>query len=332
MESLQPEKAVEMYLQERSNEVSEWTYYSHQSRLGHFLDWCEQKGVDNLNELTGRDMHEYKLWRRESGISKVTEKTQMDTLRVFIRYCERIEAVQENLSEAVQSPDLDKDENVRDEILEGERAIQILEHLEKYEYASFRHTLLLLMFKCGMRLGGLHSLDLSDYDESNMSLHIEHRPETETPLKNKEDGSRLIALSSSQCRVLSDYIDENRHDVEDDFGRKPLLTRSSGRPHKNTIRNYVYQITRPCMIGDCPHGRDPDECDDNSWSGASSCPATVSPHSVRRGSITYHLLEDVPDGVVSDRMNVGQDTLDKHYDKRSLEEKMEQRRDHLQGI
>jgi site-specific recombinase XerD len=332
MEKIEPEQAVQMYLSERSNEVSEWTYYSHQSRLGHFLEWCSQKGLNNLNELSGRDIHEYKLWRRESGISKVTEKTQMDTLRVFIRYCERIEAVSEGLSETVQSPDLDRNENVRDEILEGERAVQILEHLEKYEYASFRHTLFLLLFKCGMRLGGVRALDLGDFSEENMSLKIEHRPQEGTPLKNKEDGSRFIALSSSQCRVLSDYIEENRHDVEDECGREPLLTRSSGRPHSNTIRSYVYQLTRPCMASECPHGRDPDECEDNSWSGASGCPSTVSPHSVRRGSITYHLLEDVPSNVVSDRMNVGTDTLEKHYDKRSLEEKMEQRRDHLDGL
>ena len=53
---------------------------------------------------------------------------------------------------------------------------------------------------------------------------------------------------------------------------------------------------------------------------------------IRRGSITHHLTEDVPEKVVSDRMNVGQDVLDKHYDRRSEEVKVEQRRGYLEDV
>jgi len=38
------------------------------------------------------------------------------------------------------------------------------------------------------------------------------------------------------------------------------------------------------------------------------------------------LTEDIPEKVISDRMNVGEDVLDKHYDRRSEEVKVEQRR------
>lgn len=52
------------------------------------------------------------------------------------------------------------------------------------------------------------------------------------------------------------------------------------------------------------------------------------PQSIRRGSITNHLSEDVPEKVVSDRMNVGQEVLDK----RSEEVKVEQRREYLDSV
>lgn len=65
---------------------------------------------------------------------------------------------------------------------------------------------------------------------------------------------------------------------------------------------------------------------------ASKCPTSVSPHAVRRRSITHHLTEDVPEQVVSDRRNVGMDVLDKHYHRRSKEVKMEQRRGYLDGV
>lgn len=55
-------------------------------------------------------------------------------------------------------------------------------------------------------------------------------------------------------------------------------------------------------------------------------------HDIRRGSITHFQTEDVPEKVVSDRVNIGQDILDKRYNKRNEEVKEEQRRDYLDNI
>lgn len=105
------------------------------------------KRFDNLNELTGRQLHEYRLWRREDGdLNKVSEKTQMDTLRVFIRWLESIDGVEQDLSEKVPSPSITPDENSRDEMIDSDRATQVLTHLEKYEYASIQHVAFGLMW------------------------------------------------------------------------------------------------------------------------------------------------------------------------------------------
>ena len=64
----------------------------------------------------------------------------------------------------------------------------------------------------------------------------------------------------------------------------------------------------------------------------SKCPSSVSPHAIRRGSITQHLSKDVSEKVVSDRMNVSLDVLEEHYDRRSEREKADQRRDYLDEL
>ena len=65
---------------------------------------------------------------------------------------------------------------------------------------------------------------------------------------------------------------------------------------------------------------------------ASSCPSSVTPHPIRRGYITYLLQAGVPVEVVSDRCNVSPKVIEMHYDVRSEEDKMRQRREVLDEI
>lgn len=57
----------------------------------------------------------------------------------------------------------------------------------------------------------------------------------------------------------------------------------------------------------------------------------MSPHAVRHGGVTLSLA-DVPVEIVGDRMDVSRDVLDKHYDKRSEDVKLEQRRGYLENL
>ena len=145
---------------------------------------------------------------------------------------------------------------------------------------------------------------VDDYDEENERLIICHRPDSGTPLKNEKEGERIIALNAEVCRVIEDWRDDHRHEVEDDYSREPLLTSRNGRMSQSSIRDAVYMMTRPCYYADCAKDRNPDDCEAAEYGRYSECPVNVSPHDIRQGSITYFLTENVPEKVVSDRMNV----------------------------
>lgn len=334
LQPLAPERAKKMYRQEREGEVSDRTLQAHHYRLVHFIRWCEQESIDNMNDLTGRKLHEYRLWRKEDGnLSPVSLRTQLETLRVFIRFCETIDAVPAELHDKILLPTLSKEDEQREEILRSEQAEEILSYLRQFEYASRTHAVIELLWHTGLRLGTLHGLDIDDYDSEEGRLEIRHRPDAGTALKNRSEGERLVALDQYVCEVLDNWLDHQRPKGSDDQGRRPLLTTSQGRLSQSTIRETAYKATRPCYWGDeCPHDRHPETCEGAEYGRYSRCPSSVSPHSIRRGSITHHLSEDVPEKVVSDRMNVGQDVLDKHYDKRSEEVKVEQRREYLGSL
>ena len=185
-----------------------------------------------------------------------------------------------------------------------------------------------------MRLGGARALDIEDYSPTEQYVEVRHRPEAGTPIKNGEQGERIVALSGRLCNLLDDWLRDRRPDVTDEHGRRPLLATTQGRISRSAIRVYCYAYSRPCEYGEeCPHNRDPRECIAVKHADqASKCPSSISPHAIRRGSITHHLSEDVPETAVGDRANVSKDVLEQHYDQRSEKEKMEQRRQYIDDI
>jgi len=334
--SVTPSKAVDLHLEAMKDDSAEWTRTSHKSHLRAFVEWCrEEGGIDDMNELSGRDLYEFRVWRRTGGYSQgmddeIAPKTldsALTTVRSFLRFCAQIEAVPEDLYEKVPLPSLSNSEEVSDSTISPERVPEILAWLDRYEYASRDHVLWTLVWHTGARLGGIRALDLEDcyLDGSSPGLDYKHRPPS-TPLKNDEQGERFNRVSDHVVRVLEDYIDGPRNEVRDDEGRAPLVTTTRGRVSPTCIRDAFYRWTRPCFIGvECPHDRDPDSCEYATMEGMSKCPSARSPHDVRKARVTKYRNDGVPRGVVSDRLDASEQVLDKHYDRASKREKADRR-------
>ena len=336
LKPITPREGADLYLDARERELASTTLREYSYRLDHFVEWCQENEVNNLNELTGRDLLQFKTWREDDGdLKPITVDTDLDAIRLFLRWAETIDAVEPDLYESIDAlkPKLNRNDEQADSILTGEEAEELIEYERKFDYASRRHVIVELLWHTGIRLGALRALDVGDYDGAESRLNVQHRPGTETPLKNDDQGERLVSLSPTVSSVIDDYVDHNRHDVTDDHGRQPLVTTKYGRIDTSSARHSVYEATRPCYYGrDCPEGRNPDECGATSYKYYHRCPFNVSPHDIRRGSITHFLTNDVPEEIVSDRMNVSREVLDKHYDKRSEEVKVEQRRRYLDNV
>ncbi|ESP87734.1 site-specific recombinase XerD [Candidatus Halobonum tyrrellensis G22] len=250
----------------------------------------------------------------------------MRTFRIFLKFCERIGGVPEGVAASLSVPTANKSERSRSESLSEERADRILDYLETYEYASFRHVLFHLIWNLGCRTGGVRALDLGDFHETSRDgpfIEFVHRPEEGTPLKNKWKSERKPPIRDSLRDVIADYIDTHRHDVTDEYGRKPLLTTEQGRPHKTTVQRTVYAVTRPCYYtNECPHDREINECEAvGDYNTASKCPSSRSPHTLRRGAATRNLNDGMPEEMASDRMDMTPDVLREHYNVQTEDDK-----------
>lgn len=308
LQPLAPDEAVEWYLKEKAQECAEATVTAHKYRLKHFVRWCTANNIENLNAVNGRLLQRYKTWRRDDGdLNNVTLHTQMTTLRVFLLWCEQIDAVPMETSEKVVVPSLQAHEDERERKIDATEAFDVLDYLRSYEYASNYHVAFELMWHTAARVGEIRALDIHDYNKTEAYLSIKHRPEGGTPLKNNRSGERLVAINDEIVALLDDWLSDQRHTVTDENGREPLLTTENGRPHTGTLRKWTYRVTERTGT-------------------------RYNPHAIRRGSLTYHLLRDWSKEQVGERANVTEQVLDKHYDQRTDKEKLDQRRSNVTNL
>lgn len=354
LRSISPYEAFDMWHERQKSDKSDETIQSYFYRIRQFVNWLEDEGINNLNDLTGRDVFQYDSKRRADDLSKSTLNNQLGTIKQFLRFCVDIEAVPPELPAKVDVPTLSKAERANEEKLSANRAETILKNLKQFNYASRDHGIFALAWHTGARLGALRSLDLRDcylteddlerlahQDDLDLEdldavrvpfVYFRHRPDSDTPLKNALDGERPVGLSDEVGEILQDYIRVNRSEVEDDHGRKSLFSsqKGSGRMSKGAIRSRFNIMTQPCRFGICPHDRDVETCEAREHGYEARCPSSRSPHRIRTGSITHHRDEGWPPEVLAERVNATPDVIRTHYDQPDLLKRMESRRNYLE--
>ncbi|WEL27341.1 tyrosine-type recombinase/integrase [Haloferax volcanii] len=300
-----PHDAKNRYLNDKKPGVTKKTLKNYRTTTRQFCNWLDEQGITNLNDLDSEVIQRYKE-HRLSNVKVITARQDMMTIKQYIQFCEHIQAVPRGMAEMVRIPSTSESDEICDDLLTRDEAVELLEYLRKYQYATNRHVTLLILWKTGMRLSGLRALDLNDFDEGRPALEIRHRPTSGTPLKNGEKGERDVLITPEAAEVIRDYIDMNRKNVVDEHGREPLLTSQSGCVVETTIQRYVYTATRPCYYngGECPFDRDPDTCEAMSWNASSKCPGSVSPHTLRRGDVTAARNAGQPKDVTGERGNM----------------------------
>ncbi|WP_435125312.1 tyrosine-type recombinase/integrase [Halobaculum sp. D14] len=334
-------RATELFLESKSVDVTEKTVKDYRDRLRWFVNWCEENGIKTVGDLSGMAIDRARAARANEGVAPTTLKGMMVAINQLVDYLVGIGAVDEQLVESVDIPSLDTAEETSDTLLDEQTATNLLEFYRDSpgDYADAHHTFLELSWNTGARMGGLLALDLQDYDVINDDgavsggvLRFRHRPESETPLKNKTKGERVVRISKEVAEVLQYYIARDRSDKRDDHGREPLLCGHQGRPSESTLRAWSYLATQPCAYMACPHGEQRETCQFRKRNHASKCPSSRSPHQIRSGSITWQLNRGIPLEHVAERVNASPEVIARFYDKAADERKMRRREQYTEDL
>lgn len=332
---LSPRDAFERYVDRRRTEITAGSASTYYYRLKLWAEWCEQHGIEHVGELSGWTFEQYEATRAGEDVAVSTLHNEMETLKTHVEYLERIEAVEAGLAAKVNVPEVPEGEKSRDTKLTTDDALAQIQFYRSNEntFGTRHHVFLELAWHTGARLGALRGLDLRDYNRRERYVEFVHRPQTDTPLKNKRHGERMVKLLPEVCTAVDAYIWTHRWDKHDNFGRQPLLASLQGRPARNTVRVWSYEATFPCLRGPCPHGHEPASCEFKSHNHASKCPSSRAPHHIRTGSITWHRDRGYPKEATAERVNASQEVIDRFYDKATKYDEMELRRGpHLEKL
>jgi len=341
LEPISPQQAEEMYLDERKENVRYATFQTITAGVDLFVEWTETAEIENMNDIRGRQLRRFKTWCKEtSGNNTVSLNGILSVVRRFLVFCVDIEAVYSTVPDKTPMPNVPDDEDVCYDKPSDKEVEATLAFLETHEPCSRRHVEYRTVKEIGTRVGAVRSIDVDDVDVENRIIRLRHRPEEDfpnergTPLKNGKDGERNLNISQELADLIKRYLESPlRPDVEDKFGRKPLLTTKDGRPKIATIRRDLYKLTRPCEYsGECPEGRDIASCKATRSRYASECPSSHSPHPLRRWSIEHQIESGVSKELLTDRVDVSIPVLNEHYDTRTEERKREHRLEVLEMI
>lgn len=360
-----PREALDIWLERQQMDKADSTVQSYRYRVEPFVEFLEdEQGIENLNELNGRHLLRFDSMRRSSGdVQKNTLNNQLGTIRQFLEFAIKADAVEPGVASQVDIPHVSKDERINREKLPTQRAKDILAYLDRFEYASRDHVLAFLLWETGARAGAIRGLDLEDIylEESDLDalryqedldvggsmleqilegvevpfIYFRHRPETDTPLKKQGSGERPVNISDELGDVIRAYIRFQRTEVEDEHGRKPLLTseKDTGRISVSGIRIRAYELTQPCQVGkECPHDRDPQDCEARVHGQQSRCPSVRSPHKWRTGSVTWHRDRGWPPEEIAVKMATSVELVNSVYDQPEKLKRMAIRRQHLDTL
>ena len=330
---LTPERALERFMRRRQTDVTNRTLRSYRSRLQPFIEFCEEEEIEQIGNVTPFLIDEYDLQLCGRELAPTTIKGHLTTLRVFLSYCEGIGVVDDGVADSVSPPSLDAHEEKSEERLAAEDAMAALQFFResRSHFGVPMHAFLEVAWYTGARMGSLRGLDLDDYDADEQFVAFRHRAPA-TPLKNKQQGERLVGLADSVCEALETYIARERSDKRDEFGRRPLFCGRQGRASFSTLRAWSYQAPRPCLWTECPHGKRSPTCTWTEHGEASKCPLSRSPHRVRTGSITWQLNRGFDIETVPTRVNAAPSTIRRYYDATTQQEEFEQRRQDVEII
>ena len=218
------------YMEEEKN-ASNSTVVSYQRDLKKLFLYLDERGIHRVDEITSTNLNSYVLQLERQGFSTSSVSRSVASMRAFFHYLFKIRKTENDPSEKIRSPHVDKKVP---EILTMEEAVLLLEQPDTTTDKGIRDKAMLeLLYATGMRVSELLSLKMTD-----LNLPMNYLICRE---KNKE---RVIPFGKEAEQALKTYFERSREQFVHGQDRECVFTNCSGDPMSRQgfwkiIKSYV---------------------------------------------------------------------------------------------
>jgi len=186
-------------LNERGLRPTSVVGYRH--HLGRFEAYLRRIGVESISELSPAILSAFVVERAAAGLAKATVHEGAGALRVFLRYAHRERVLPNDLSTAVESPQVYRLASIPRSITWDE-VNRVLAGVDRRTEAGRRdYAILLLLITYGLRGREVAALTLDDIDWKRERLAIPER---------KAGHSTAFPLSAVVGEAIVDYLQHGR--------------------------------------------------------------------------------------------------------------------------
>ena len=225
-------QAQNLFLNQANAYCSEPTMKYYELNLSFFDKYLQESykniKLDDLEliKLTKEDFIGYINKCREKGIKNSSVRTYARAIKVFFRWCHNEGHIKSNITHNVKFPKADNKQVIP---LSTKRVEILYDAISTKNCATRNAAIFSLMLDCGLRLGEIVALDISDIDFNNDFIQI---------INTKNNKCRIVPLPKRTRQKIKAYLDERNSKHRAVF----LDHRNYGRITEGTIKTFISKL------------------------------------------------------------------------------------------
>ena len=196
---------------------SENTVLSYKRDLAKLCDFLNKQGISDVSKVTETNLNSYVLHLEKEQFAPATISRNIASIKAFYHYLYKKGKVNEDVSENLKAPKLEKK---MPEIMSMQEVNRLLEQpLGKTPKEIRDKAMLELLYATGIRVSELISLKLSDV---NMQMSF--------ILCRDANKERVIPFGNQARSALMQYLEHAREELVTEEGCEQLFVNCSGQP------------------------------------------------------------------------------------------------------